>query len=167
MSAWLALRSCLDHAHSYITSYACALNQSAPCYLTLQCFVLETVQKRHVFVNGRLIVIVNIAYCNTSSMHVLHGTTCVARFIAVTTMVHAHLRADWHPKKERVSLTFPPARSLCTAKSQGKANVTPPTENTNLAVSGPSTTQKHCEPTPSDTYPLRHQKNTARNLINP
>ncbi len=79
--------------------------------------VLETVPTRHVFVTVASSVIVNIVYCNTNSMHVAHVTTCVARFMAVTMMVREQHRADWHLKNERVSLTFPPARSLRTAKS--------------------------------------------------
>lgn len=67
--------------------------------------VFEPVQKRHDFVTVASFVIVNIVYCNTSSMHVVHGTTCVARVMAVTTMVLAHYHADWHLKNERTSHT--------------------------------------------------------------
>ncbi len=150
----------LHHMHAYCNSQRLVTSLST-------CAVLETVQKRHVFVTVASFVIVIIVHCNTSSMHVVHVTTCVARFTAVTTMVLAHHRADWHLKNKRVSLSFPPARTLRTAKSQRKASVTPPTENTNIAVSGPSATQKHCKRTPSDTYPLRHQKNSIRIFINP
>ncbi len=38
-------------------------------------------------------------------MHVVHGTTCVARVIAVITMVREQHHADWHLKNERNSHT--------------------------------------------------------------
>jgi hypothetical protein len=139
------------HMHAHCNSHRLITSLST-------CIVLETVPKRHVFVTIASFVKVNTVYCNTSSMHVVHGTTCVARFMAVTTMVLAHHRADCHLKNKRVSLTFPPAWSLRTANSHGKASVSPPTKKKQSRCFGPSATQKHCKPTPSDTYPPRPSK---------
>ena len=54
MSAWLALRSCLDHAHRYITSYACVMHQSAPRCLTFDMHCARNRAKTSCFCNGRL-----------------------------------------------------------------------------------------------------------------
>ena len=88
----------LHHMHAHCDSQRLATSLST-------CIVLETVPKRHVFVTVASFVIVNIVYCNTSSMHVVHGTTCVARFMLATTMVLAQHHADWHLKNERTSHT--------------------------------------------------------------
>ena len=87
------------HMHAHCNSQRLAASLST-------CIVLETVQKRHVFVTVDTFVIVIYVYCNTSSMHVVHGTTCVARSMAVTTMVLAHYHAYWHLKNERTSHTI-------------------------------------------------------------
>ncbi len=88
----------LHHILAHCNSQRLAISLST-------CIVLETVQKRHVFVTVASYVIVNIVHCNTSSLHAVHGTTCVAGFMAVTTMVLVHYHADWHLKNERTSHT--------------------------------------------------------------